>query len=352
MLLLSALIAIAPFSIDVYMPAFSDMASFYNTNFHSIEMSVGAFFLFSQTVEQLLIFRFIQAVGCGSISVTAPSVVRDCFNEQDTARMFSVIATLMMAAPFMSPLIGASLIHFFEWQSIFWFLLIYAVFIIVLMYFKLPETRERAANINFTSIFKESFGRYKTVFQNKGAILYLFCIVLCSVWFVLFLTDASFIYMEYFQVSKFMFALLFGGAVIVVVLANFVNIYLLKTYTVRQILFAAIRLEILLVAFTFVYANFFTAELWMIFLLFACTQGCLHVITANGFASFLAYYSENSGSASAVFGSMRFGFGGACAFVLASIHDGSLLPFTGISLIAVTFAFILSYKLDLDLVEN
>ena len=389
MLLLSALIAIAPFSIDVYMPAFGDMASFYKTDYHSIELSVAAFFfgsacgqlvlapfsdrigrrpvlffglsifliatvliIVSQTVEQLLIFRFFQAVGCGSISVTAPSVVRDCFNEQDTAKMFSLIATVMMAAPFMAPLLGAVLLHYFAWQSIFWFLLIYASLIIVLMYYKLPETRPKTEDVKLSRIVTQSFGRYKKVFQNKEAVSYLACIVLCSVWFVLFLTDASFIYMEYFKASKFLFALLFGGAVVVVIFANFLNIYLLRTRTARQILLAAVRVELFLIAVTFIYANFFTAELWGIFILFACTQGCLHVITANGFASFLAYYSENTGTASAIFGSSRFGFGGLCAYLLATFHDGSLLPFTGISLVAVFLAFILSFKLNLNLVDE
>ncbi len=389
MLLLSALIAIAPFSIDVYMPAFGDMAIFYNSDYHTIELSVAAFFfgsacgqlilapfsdrigrrpvlffglsiflvataliIVSQTVEQLLVFRFFQAVGCGSISVTAPSVVRDSFNERDTAKMFSLIATLMMAAPFMAPMLGAVLLHYFAWQSIFWFLLIYASFIITLMYFKLPETRPPTEDIKLRRIVSQSLGRYKIVFNNKEAILYLACIVLCSVWFILFLTDASFIYMEYFKASKFLFALLFGGAVVVVIFANFLNIYLLRTYTARQILVSAVRVELLLVAITFMHANLFDVQLWVIFALFACTQGCLHVITANGFASFLAYYSDNTGSASAIFGSSRFAFGGFCAYVLATFHDGSLLPFTGISLVAVSLAFILSFKLNLNLVDE
>ena len=390
MVLLSALIAIAPFSIDAYMPAFGRMANFYGTDFHTIELTISVFFIgsaigqlllapfsdrlgrrpvlflglalflvatlciiFSQSIEQLLTFRFIQALGCGSISVTAPSAVRDCFNEQNSARMFSIIATLMMAAPFVAPMVGAGLLQIFEWQSIFWFLLVYATFITVLMVYKLPETRPRTTkHLELGSIVRNSFGRYKQVFKKTGAIQYLLCIALCSVWMMLFLTDASFIYIEYFGQSEFNFAMFFGGAVLVVITANFVNIRLLRKHVARRILFYAIRVQCALVFGLLVYVNFFTPNVWVVFILFAMTQACLHVITANGFASFLSYYTENSGAATAIFGSVRFGFGGAASILLAKVHNGTLLPFAIITSCALIFGLVVSYRLDLRPIEE
>ena len=390
MVLLSALIAIAPFSIDAYMPAFGRMAVFYGTDFHTVSLSISVFFvgsavgqlllapfsdrvgrkpvlifgmslfllatlciIFSQNIQQLLGFRFLQALGCGSISVTAPSVVRDCFNEQNSARMFSIIATLMMAAPFVAPMVGAGLLHFFAWQSIFWFLLVYSALITILMIVKLPETRPRVSqHLELISIARESFARYAEVLDKKGALQYLLCIALCSIWMMLFLTDASFIYIEYFKQSEFRFAMFFGGAVVVVILANFVNIYLLRTHVARRVLYYTIRTQFVLVISFLVYVSFFTANVWVVFTFFAMTQACLHVITANGFASFLSYYDKNSGSATAIFGATRFGFGGIASILLAKLHNGTLLPFAIITTIAVFIGLILSFKLDLRPIEE
>ena len=392
MLLLAALVAITPFSIDVYMPAFGEMAKFYNTDFHTIELSISVFFIGSAigqiffapfsdkigrrpvlftglfvfllatlliinstTIGELLTYRFMQALGCGCVSVTAGALVRDLFGEQDSARMFSMISTIMMAAPFTAPMIGAGLLVFFSWQSIFWFLLIYSLVITLLMFFKLNETIEKSSDkLSFSkaaTITRSSFAKYRMVLSKRGAFVYLLCSAFCGVWLILFLTDAAFIYIEYFKVSKLVFPILFGAASIVVIFANFINLSLLKKYHVRIIFKNAIRLQFSLVVIALIYVWTFEPNLWVVFILILLTQSTLHFITANGMACFLSYYSENSGSAMAMFGTFRFILGGLTGILLSVLHNNTLLPFTLLSFIALSFAFILSFKLDTRPIE-
>ena len=124
-ILLAALVALAPFSIDTYLPAMPAMTGYFGTTMGMVEMTIGAFFLgyaFGQliggplsdhygrkrvggpgvviflvatgviilapNVETVIAGRFFQALGGGFVTVIAPSVVRDRFTGKEAARMF------------------------------------------------------------------------------------------------------------------------------------------------------------------------------------------------------------------------------------------------------------------------
>jgi len=390
--ILAGLVAVTPFTIDAYMPAFGSMAQFFAVDFHTIELTVSIFFIgsafgqllfapysdrigrrpvlftalilylmatfciiVSSSINQLLIFRFLQAVACGCVSVTGLAIVRDLFNEQDSARMISAVSTIMMAAPFAAPFIGAGLLALFNWQAIFWFLLAYCFIVIFLMIWKLPETIIDRETLTWTTAKQISFGsidKFKVVFSNQGAMVYLACLTFCSAWLLLYLTDAAFIYLEYFGVSQKLFPFLFGSVAIAVIVANFINLKLLKYFHARRIFQKSVWAHFILTACLLLYIQLPTLNLWITFGLILVTQSCLHLVTANGMANYLSYYSDNSGSATAIFGTMRFLFGGLMGVLLSFIHNKTLLPFAGMTFLCLIVAFVISFKLDLRPIEE
>jgi len=243
----------------------------------------------------------------------------------------------------------------FNWQAIFWFLLCYCLIVVVYMFLKLPETiqnREKLSLRTAYDISSSSFSKFKVVFSKRGAMVYLVCLMFCSAWLLLYLTDAAFIYLEYFGVSQKLFPFLFGSVAIAVILANVLNLKLLKKHHARRIFRKTIWIQLILVASLFIYITTMQANLWVVFTLIITTQFTLHIITANGMASYLSYYSENSGSATAIFGTTRFLFGGLMGLVLSFIHNQTLLPFAGLTVLCLIAAFIVSFKLDLRPIEE
>ena len=142
-ILLATLTAIMPFSIDAYLPAIPNLAQDLNANIHHIEKSLSSFMFgvalgqlmggsisdvkgrrsvalsglaiyivsslaltLLQSVEQLLFFRMIQAIGGGMAAVLAGAVVRDFYDGRQAAQMFALIGIIMMEAPLAAPMLG------------------------------------------------------------------------------------------------------------------------------------------------------------------------------------------------------------------------------------------------------
>ena len=154
--LLAIIVALSPFAIDTYLPAIPAMAEFFTVDIHLIELSIpiyligfafgqiiggpisdnhgrkwigiiglSLFFLSSfaiiyvETVQQLWIFRFIQAFGGGFGLVICAAVVRDLYDGKDAAKIFTLISLIMMIAPLIAPSIGAILLQYYSWKAIF-----------------------------------------------------------------------------------------------------------------------------------------------------------------------------------------------------------------------------------------
>jgi DHA1 family bicyclomycin/chloramphenicol resistance-like MFS transporter len=176
-ILLATLGMLGPFSVDTYIPAFSAIAGSLGATpvemqqtlsgylmgfavmslFHgAISDSVGrrpvvlwglaAFTLaslgcaLSQTIEQFVFFRTLQGISSGAGIVVARAVVRDMFAPSQAQRVMSQITLFFGVAPAIAPLIGGWLLVWFNWHSIFWFLVLVGLAQWVANYKLLPET--------------------------------------------------------------------------------------------------------------------------------------------------------------------------------------------------------------------
>ncbi|WP_293682937.1 MFS transporter, partial [uncultured Phenylobacterium sp.] len=68
------------------------------------------------TIDQLLVGRFVQALGACAGGVVSRAVVRDQFSHTETARMLSLMMLIMGIAPILAPLIGSLLLVVGGWR--------------------------------------------------------------------------------------------------------------------------------------------------------------------------------------------------------------------------------------------
>jgi DHA1 family bicyclomycin/chloramphenicol resistance-like MFS transporter len=92
-------------------------------------------------VATLILLRTAQAVGGCAGAVIARAVVRDLFDAQESARMFSLIMLVMGVAPILAPLAGGALLVMLGWRSIFWVLALFGLLVLLGVLLWLPETR-------------------------------------------------------------------------------------------------------------------------------------------------------------------------------------------------------------------
>ena len=96
--------------------------------------------IFSQSLEVMLLGRFLQGFGASGPRVMVVALVRDCYGGRAMARIMSFVMTLFMAVPIVAPLAGQGILLVGPWQWIFGFFLAFGLTLVTWVYFRLDET--------------------------------------------------------------------------------------------------------------------------------------------------------------------------------------------------------------------
>ncbi len=361
-IMLAGMVALSPFAIDTYLVAMPSMAKYFGVEINLIELTITLYFLglafgnffggplsdsfgrktialtgialyagsailiaFSSKIEHIIILRVFQAFGGGFATVTSNVFVRDWFEGKQVARFITIIGMIMMLAPLVAPVVGAFLLHWSGWQSIFIFLSIFAAIWFIAFYFLIPESRDSSLITRHITI-NQILAKYKEFFAHKQSVILLFSISFSMAGLYIFLSDASFIYIEYFKIDSEVFPLFFCANVVANVILSLANTYLLRIYRPEQILKTGLYMQ--LCAGIMLLANvwFFTPNLWVIFTGIALYIGSLGFIFGNGTAVILNYNPRVSGSANATIGVTRFVLSSIIGSLIAIFHSGNLIP--------------------------
>src|SRR5438067_3011142 len=164
--------------------------------------------LLAGTMEHFVALRFAQALGGASGMVVIRAVIRDKFDEMQSARVLSLMMLVMGAAPILAPLAGGWLLINGSWHWIFAFLGAYTVLCICLVAIYLEETHpvhRRSATLGralaaAASLFADRrfYGPVIVFIAQFGA-------------FFASLAAAPFVYIESFRVSADQFRWFFGA---------------------------------------------------------------------------------------------------------------------------------------------
>ncbi len=363
-LLLAVVVALTPFAIDMYLPAMPAMASYFATGIDKIEISMPLFLigfalgqiiggpvsdnygrkpigiagfslftlasvmiLFASSIEAIWLLRFIQAFGGGFGAVIAAAIVRDLYDGKDSAKIFTLIGLIMMVAPLIAPALGAMFLANFGWKSIFVALSIYAIVQIVIIGLLLPETKTlRLLRGHQRAGPREVLGIYRMILTRRQSLGYLLCQAFVVGSMFAFLTEASFMYIEYYGVSPSSFSLLFGANILLMMFFNRLNAMLLNKYSSRQLLKLGLSVQLIAVSLLLILYVTGMLSLWSNVLLIMFSVGPLGIIGPNNMASFLHCFSKNGATANAVMGTSQFALGAVIGMLVSLLHTGTLLP--------------------------
>ena len=95
---------------------------------------------YSNTIEMLMTSRLMQAFGGSIGSVLGQAICRDAFHGPALGRAYSSVASSIALFPAIGPVIGGVIAEYYDWASIFLFLILFAIFLIVVIIMQLPET--------------------------------------------------------------------------------------------------------------------------------------------------------------------------------------------------------------------
>jgi len=109
----------------------------------ALSLSIVASFgcIFAQTLPQLIIARFLQALGGASGMVISRAIIRDLYPRERIGAMISLVVAVMMIAQMLSPLTGGLIEHALGWHAIFYVAAVLSIGIAIAVALALPETR-------------------------------------------------------------------------------------------------------------------------------------------------------------------------------------------------------------------
>ena len=257
-MLLGALQAFAPLSIDMYLPAMPVMETVFHTSAAAVQITMVTFLLgyavgqslygpitdrfgrkpplyaslllfiaasaacaLAPSIPLISAFRLLQAIGACGGAVMSRAMVRDLFRPQDLRRIFSMLVLVLGVSPVVAPMFGSYLLLWFGWKAAFVAQATLGVACMAGMHFRLPESLGHdarrpldwdAVTSAYTRLLKDRTFLGASVvcgFSSAGTFAYI--------------TSAPFVFISLYKVSTEHFGWLFGVVAAGMVLASQIN---------------------------------------------------------------------------------------------------------------------------------
>ncbi len=370
-LVLGLLSAFGPLSIDMYLPALPIIAKDFGANLSSVQLSLASFFVgiaagqifygpltdrfgrkrplyfglvlygvasllcaTTDSVEGLIAFRFLQALGSCAGMVISRAVVRDLYRPQESAKIFSLLMLIMGVAPILAPLLGGAMMTTIGWRSIFWFLTAVSFVTFFSVYFFLKETSTPHPDHKLN----KALHNYLEVLKDRNFTGYAFSLSFIYAGMFAYITGSPFVFIEHFKFTPGEYSILFGVNAAGLTLFSQVNSWLLRKYSPAELIQKTLPVTLIAGLFLLI-AGLLQGPVWSVCMplfLFILTMG---IIAPNAAASALANQKKSAGSASALLGTFQFSVSALCSTLVSSLHDGSLVPMTSVMFMAALAAF-------------
>ncbi len=94
----------------------------------------------AQTLESLLIARFVQGLGAAGPRIVALAMVRDIYSGREMARVTSFVMMVFILIPAFAPAIGQGIIAVTGWRGVFWAFVLFGLVAAIWLNLRQPET--------------------------------------------------------------------------------------------------------------------------------------------------------------------------------------------------------------------
>jgi DHA1 family bicyclomycin/chloramphenicol resistance-like MFS transporter len=190
----------------------------------------------TKSFEVMLVGRIFQGIGLSSPRSLALSMIRDSYSGNYMAKIISIVVMFFILVPVVAPTLGQALLTFFNWESIFYFNLIFGLVIMIWFWKRQPETLPIERRIKFSShLFIDGIREF---FKHKQAVAFTFVSGFITGTFMVYLSTSQQIFQVQYQLAK-MFPYIFASLAISVGLATYLNSRLVVKYGMHQIAYKA-----------------------------------------------------------------------------------------------------------------
>jgi DHA1 family bicyclomycin/chloramphenicol resistance-like MFS transporter len=336
--LLAALTAFGPMSLDLYLPAFPEIARDFDATTGDVQLTFSAALLglgvgqvlwgplsdrygrrpplmvgvlvfsaasigiaLAPTLPVVVGLRAVQALGGSAGIVIARAVLRDLFSGRDLARALGTVMLTFMLAPALAPLLGWLVLHLAGWEAMFVLLAVFGALCfagVLAMTETLPTERRSRHGVagamrTFGSIVRSSqFGRPATISA------------LGSIGLFAYISFSPRVVMDGFGFAEWAFALVFGGLAVGIAVGGQVNSRLLRHRSSLWVLERALVVQLAGAVGTLL-AAVLSAPFEVFLPLVAITVATVIPVNSNAVALTLDPFPHAAASAAALLGGLQ-----------------------------------------------
>ena len=360
LLILSALMAFASISTDLYLPALPIIGSALHARSGAVELTISTYLigfslgqlwwgpigdrrgrrlpvaiglvLFiigsagcaqSDSVASLIVWRIVQAVGASASVVLARAMVRDLYGGNKAAQMMSTLMTVMAIAPLLGPIVGGQILHVASWRAIFGTLVALGVATLGALFFlpeTLPQSRRNRTPLRYALLDYVELLRHRRLISYAGAGGFFYGGMFA------YIAGTPFAYITFYSVSPQTYGLLFGAGVVGIMATNLVNARQVHKFSSDRLLLAgaivAAIAALILARDTWHGAGGLAGIVIPLFLFVSMTG----FIVANSISGALSSFPERAGAVSALVGTIQYGAGVLGSALVGLFADGTLRP--------------------------
>lgn len=263
LILMGALTAIGPFSIDMYLPAFPSIAAGLGVERGEVERTLAAYLIgmagaqiiygpladrygrklpmmgglilyvlaslgcaLADDIQTLTACRVAQALG-GAAGVVIPrAVIRDHYETQEAARAMSLLMLLMGLAPILAPLAGAQLLAFVGWRSLFWLMAAGGLALLLAVALTMKETLapERVLPLRAGTILSN----YRALLAHRGFMGHSLAGGMGQAGMFAYIVGSPRIFIELYGIAPQYYGLLFGANAAALIVGSQISARLLR----------------------------------------------------------------------------------------------------------------------------
>ncbi len=375
---LGALIALGPLTIDMYLPAFPQIGDDLAAGDSQVQLTLTGMLLglsvgqlvigplsdafgrrrplligvcahavasllcaAAPTIAVLATVRVLQGFSGAAISVVAMAIVRDLFEGVAVARIMSRLMLVIGLAPILAPSLGGLVLTFTSWRGIFLVLSGMAVLLVVVALVGLRETlpveRRRPATV------RASLASYRSLLRDRVFVALTFIGGSMMAAMFAYVSGASFVLQDGFGLDARTFGLVFGLNAAGLTLTAQLNPVLLRWFTVRQVLSGAIVGAMMASAALLVIGLTGFGGLLGVLVPLAVLVSTAGLALPNTPALALTRHGEAAGTAAAVLGCVQFGIGAVVAPLVGAFGTTTATPMGGVMLGVTSFAALLMF---------
>ena len=375
LILMGSLAAIGPLAVDMYLPSFPAIAADLGVAQGLVEQTLASYLLglalaqlcygpladrygrkfpllggltlfvvaslgcaTAATIDQLALWRIVQAFGGAAGMVIPRAVIRDHLETRDAAKALSLLMLVMGVMPILAPLLGAQALLLGSWRTIFHIMAAVGILQWLAVAVSMRESLdpEHAAALTPRVIA----ANYVDLLRHKAFMGYALAGGFGSAGLFAYISGSPRVFIVIYGIEPQYFGLLFGLNAAALIAASQFGARLLNRHTPATLLARALHGMVLaaLAALLLTAAGLITLPLLML-----CLMGfmaSLGFVGPNAAALALAEQGRRLGVASALMGGLQMLCGAASGLAISAWHTDTPLPLAGILAFCATMAWL------------